>query len=265
MRGTPLQPVARPPTPATPPAPRVLRRLDSLVLGDDVEEEVRQLIGEWRAAKRLREVGVTPSSRCLFHGPPGTGKTATAEAVAGELRLPLHVMPLGELMGEGVVGSLERTVAAAFGEARRAPGVYVLDEVDAMLAGRGGKSEWRRSMVAAVLQQLEGPFRDSIVVMTTNDARSLDAAIWRRLDVVVAFPRLAADLLIHVGHRLAPALDWTMVEIPDDTSPADLEAAVLRAYRRAIVARRPLTPERVSEALAFRLARAAAAAAARDL
>lgn len=241
------------------------RTLGDLLLSEDVESEIRQLLAEWRQVKRLRDAGLTPTSRCLFHGPPGTGKTATAEAIAGELGWPLFVARMGGIFHK-LVGETPKVIEDLFKQARATRGVYVMDEADALVTDRVKASSVHQQVeICTMLQQMERPLGKSILVLTTNCGRDIDAAVWRRIDMVVHYPRLGHELLVFVGAQIAPEVDWGQVVIPESMSPADLEAAVWSAKRRAVVAGVKLDEGAVGGALERRQARAVQAAEANHL
>ena len=106
-------------------------RLSDLVLSEENRKTLQRLISEQRAAETLAEHGLRPRRRLLLHGPPGCGKTMAAQAIAGELRLPIIRVRL-EVIFSRYLGETAATLADIFAEADRVRGVYLFDEFDAL-------------------------------------------------------------------------------------------------------------------------------------
>src|SRR5206468_2371923 len=116
--------------------------LDDLVLEPDTQAQLRELVAQvalqpvvldrWGFARRLpRGRGVA----ALFAGPPGTGKTMAAEAVAAALGQDLYQIDLSAVVSK-YIGETEKNLAAVFNEAERAGTVLLFDEADALFAKR---------------------------------------------------------------------------------------------------------------------------------
>ncbi|MEV0090287.1 ATP-binding protein [Streptomyces sp. NPDC050738] len=125
----------------------------------------------------------------LFAGESGTGKTLSAEVVAGELGLDLYVVDLSAVVDK-YIGETEKNLERIFAEADRTDAVLLFDEADAVF---GKRSEVRSSHdryanleSAYLLQRLEA--FEGVAVLTTNLRANLDEAFTRRLDLVVDFP-----------------------------------------------------------------------------
>lgn len=121
----------------------------------------------------------------LLSGPSGTGKSAYARHLADRLGIELIERRGSDLLGM-FVGQTEANIAAAFGEARRARGMLLIDEADDFLFDRRqAQRGWERSMVNEMLRQMEAlqaPF-----AATTNLAEQLDPATRRRFTLHAAF------------------------------------------------------------------------------
>ena len=160
-----------------------------LVLDADVSAQLQRVVLEQRQHDRLRAQGFRPLRRVLLTGPPGTGKTMSASALAGELRLPLFVIRLDGLITKfmGETAAKLRLVFDAMGETR---GVYLFDEVDALGGERGRDNDVGeiRRVLNSFLQFLEQDQSDSLLVAATNHPQLLDRAMFRRFDAVVQYP-----------------------------------------------------------------------------
>ncbi|WP_052669607.1 ATP-binding protein [Nitriliruptor alkaliphilus] len=169
---------------------------DDLVLPRGVEEQVRELAARWRHRDLVLErwgVGRgTARGRgvsALFAGGSGTGKTLTAEVIAGELGLDLYVVDLSTIVDK-YIGETSKNLERIFDQADRVNGVLLFDEADALFGKRSAVSDAKdrhaNVEVAFLLQRMES--FDGVAILTTNLAANLDEAFMRRLDAVVDFP-----------------------------------------------------------------------------
>jgi ATPase family associated with various cellular activities (AAA) len=170
---------------------------------DEVVARVRHrdtVLGDWglqRGGARGR--GVT----ALFSGESGTGKTLSAEVVAGELGLDLYVIDLATVIDK-YIGETEKNLERIFREADRVNGVLLFDEADAIFGKRSevsdAKDRYANVEVAYLLQRMER--FDGVAILTTNLRANVDEAFLRRLDALVDFPTPDADgrLLLWRNH-----------------------------------------------------------------
>ncbi|MEU9124922.1 ATP-binding protein [Streptomyces sp. NPDC048506] len=145
-----------------------------------------KVLGEWRLRTGGgRGRGVV----ALFAGESGTGKTLSAEVVAGELGLDLYVVELSAVVDK-YVGETEKNLERIFSEADRTDAVLLFDEADAVFGKRSevksSHDRYANLESAYLLQRLEA--FDGIAVLTTNLRANIDDAFTRRLDLVVDFP-----------------------------------------------------------------------------
>lgn len=164
------------------------RELEDLVLSAGTSAHIAGFLREHHHRGLLASRAMRPRQRLLLVGPPGTGKTATAHAVAADLSLPVAVANLAALTSS-FLGETARNVEAIIRFAEASPCLLLLDEFDALATERstpGDHGELRR-VVATVLQLLEDVSGESIVVATSNHALMLDSAVWRRFDEVILF------------------------------------------------------------------------------
>jgi len=125
----------------------------------------------------------------LFHGPPGTGKTMTAAAIAAAARLPAYLIDLSALVSK-YIGETEKALAKVFDRAARDRCILVFDEADAIFGARtevgDAHDRYANQEVSYLLSRVEQ--HPGIVILTTNLAANIDSAFQRRIHVMVEFP-----------------------------------------------------------------------------
>lgn len=163
-------------------------RLNAMVLPDDLKSRLHRVITEQRQQEALRGRGLSPRRKLLLVGPPGSGKTMSAAALAGELKLPLFTVLyeglIGKLMGE--TATRLRLIFEAISLQR---GVYFFDEFDAIGSQRAGQNDVGeiRRVLNSFLQFLENDDGPSLIVAATNHPELLDRALFRRFDDVISY------------------------------------------------------------------------------
>ncbi|CPT82260.1 ATPase central domain-containing protein [Mycobacteroides abscessus] len=220
------------------------RELPELVLNSSLRSVIEEIIVENQARSLLTSHALHPRQRLLFLGPPGTGKSATAHAIAAELSLPVATASLASLTSS-FLGDTARNIESVIRFAEQTPCVLLLDEFDVLGQDRGqvGDHGEMRRVAATVLQLLEDVHGESLIVATSNHPRTVDTAVWRRFDEVVGFDPLdqaqIADLielkLRAVHHDLSTRL-WA--KRMAGFSPAEVEIVCVGAMRRALIAER---------------------------
>ncbi len=224
----------------------VVREEKDLVLSDTVQSALDEILMEHRRADVLRSYGLQPAQRLLFCGPPGCGKTITAEVIAQALDLPLVLVRLDSVISS-FLGETAANLRKVFDYIASQPVVALFDEFDALSKDRGDSAdhgELKRS-VNAVLQMLDGYRGESILIATTNYQSLLDQAVWRRFDEVLRFElpnleqikRLLALKLSGV-RRSFQADDTQLASHFKGFSHADIERVLRRAVKEMILSNR---------------------------
>ena len=130
----------------------------------------------------------------LFAGDSGTGKTMSAEVVAGDLGFDLYVIDLSTVVDK-YIGETEKNLDRIFTEADRVNGVLLFDEADALFGKRSevkdARDRYANVEVAYLLQRMER--FDGLAILTTNLRANVDEAFPRRLDAIVDFPMPEED------------------------------------------------------------------------
>ena len=175
-------------------------RLIDMVLDDIAANQLQRIIKEQRLLARIKEHGLSPRRKLLLVGPPGTGKTMTASALAGELGIPLFLVRLDSLITKfmGETAAKLRQVFDAIADLR---GVYFFDEFDAIGSQRGAANDVGeiRRVLNSFLQMIEHDQSNSLIIAATNHPEVLDHALFRRFDDVIEYhlptPEQALDLI----------------------------------------------------------------------
>ena len=163
-------------------------RLSDMVLDEKASHQLHRIIKEQRLLARIKEHGLSPRRKLLLVGPPGTGKTMTASALAGELGIPLFLVRLDSLITKfmGETAAKLRQVFDAIADLR---GVYFFDEFDAIGSQRsmGNDVGEIRRVLNSFLQMIEHDHSNSLIIAATNHPEVLDYALFRRFDDVVEY------------------------------------------------------------------------------
>jgi len=165
------------------------RRLSDLVLPELVQSTCAELIEEQQRADLLRSHALEPRHRLLLLGPPGNGKTSLAEAVAGELGVPLLRIRYEAVVGS-YLGETATRLARVLEFARSRRCVLFFDEFDAVGKARGDQQETGeiKRVVNSLLMGIDGLPSYVVIVAATNHGELLDRAVWRRFQVRVELP-----------------------------------------------------------------------------
>jgi SpoVK/Ycf46/Vps4 family AAA+-type ATPase len=224
--------------------------IDRLILPEREMDQLKEVLSacrhreyvlnRWGFGKRL------PTGRglcILFDGPPGTGKTFTAEILAHELKLPLYRVHIPNIVSKWV-GETERNIAEIFVRARAARAMLLFDEADSLFGrrstgGQGGANDRYANMeVNLLLQEIER--YDGITVLTTNLYGNLDDALQRRIQFRVTFPFPESEERANIWQILMPPeapvdeeVDYEALGKRFELAGGHIKNALLRAAYRA--------------------------------
>ncbi len=219
--------------------------LSMMTLTRDVRTKLERVLTEQRTAHRLAEHGLDPIYRLLLMGPPGTGKSMSAAALAHELKLPLFTIQLDVLISK-YMGETAAKLRLVFDTVAETRAVYLFDEFDALGAERtaGNDVGEARRVLNSFLQFLEHAAPTSLVVAATNHPQLLDKALNRRFDQVIAYELPDRSAAIDVLKSRLAQLDtrgvkWSEVaEQTGELSHAELVRAAEAAAKHVVLANR---------------------------
>ncbi len=235
-------------------------RLADMVLSAPTRGRLDRVVLEYREADRLLAHGLSPRRKLLLVGPPGSGKTMTASALAGELSQPLLAVQLHALISR-FMGETAAKLHLVFDAMSRTRGVYLFDEFDAIGGRRVAANDVGeiRRILNSFLQFLERDGSDSIIIAATNLVEMLDDALFRRFDDVVRYdlPSEAMARSLIQNHLAAfdiTRLAWrSLLPATHGLSHAEIARACGDAAKDAVLAERStITAETLAAALAQR-------------
>lgn len=217
-------------------------RLADMALSEALRTRLDRVVTEQRQRDRLREHGFSPMRKLLLVGPPGTGKTMTAAALAGELGIPLFSIQLDGLITK-YMGETAAKLRLVFDAIQSTRGVYLFDEFDALGGERGTKNDVGeiRRVLNSFLQFLEQDESDSLVLGATNHVGLLDRALFRRFDAVLEYALPSAEIAASVmkarlGLLDASGIDWNFAsKQAEGLSHAEIAMACEQAAKNAIL------------------------------
>lgn len=160
-----------------------------MILPNEVEERLLSIKQEYVSRERLKKFNLVPKRKILLYGPPGCGKTLSAERIAWNLGLPLLKVRIDSLLSS-YFGESASNLRMVFDYCKSEPVVLLLDECDFIAKSRittqdVGEVPRIVNMLLTLLDEYDAP---GLVLATTNLKVSLDEALFRRFDDVIEMP-----------------------------------------------------------------------------
>ena len=160
-----------------------------MILPESIENRLLSIEQEYVARERLKKYNLKPKQKILLYGPPGCGKTLSAERIAWNLGLPLLKVRFDALLSS-YFGESASNLRMVFDYCKKEPVVLLLDECDLIAKSRTitqdvGEVPRIVNMLLTLLDEYDAP---GLVVATTNLKVSLDEALFRRFDDVIELP-----------------------------------------------------------------------------
>lgn len=234
-----------------------VRDLEDVILAPENISVIEEVLLQQSRTDVLASHGLRPIQRLLLYGPPGCGKTSTAEVIATELGLELVTVRFDAVVSS-FLGETSANLRKVFDFLAAGRFVGLFDEFDAIGKEREDAAEHGelRRVVNAFLQMLDSYRGQSILIAATNHERLLDRALWRRFDEVLLLGKPTPDQLEQllsaklrgVRHEL-PLEEDTFVAQFRSFSHADVERVLIRAIKSMVLKGREfLTVDMVEDA-----------------
>ncbi|MCU4743814.1 ATP-binding protein [Natronoglomus mannanivorans] len=234
--------------------------LDDLVLTPDQEAEIEKIAKAIEHRDYLASIGLREIGKLLFVGPPGTGKTSTAQALARDMDLPFVEVKLSMITSQ-YLGETAKNVDKTFEVAKRlSPCILFIDEFDSVAKTR--RSDEHAALKRAVNTLLKSIDNisliqdDVLLIGATNHPDQLDAAAWRRFDEIVNFPKPDYGMRRDILHVITRAMDIdefepeAIAEATEGLTGSDLRMVLREAVLEALTENRTtLTQEDLVDAV----------------
>ena len=219
------------------------KRLDQLLLPENVYNSCRDLIEEQTRTDLLRSYGLEPRNKVLLIGPPGNGKTSVAEGIAEALMVPLLTVRYESVIG-AYLGETATKLSKLFDYAKTRQCVLFFDEFDTIGKERGDQQETGeiKRVVSSLLLQIDALPSYVVTIAATNHDSLLDKAVWRRFQLKLELQKptranlerwfAAFEKRLNFSFGLEPG---TLAKKLYGKSYAEAEEFALSVYRKYIL------------------------------
>lgn len=208
-------------------------RWDDIVLPADRMRQLREICDQVKYRAQVYELwgfgdklSLGKGVSALFAGSPGTGKTMSAEIIAGELGLDLYKIDLSSVVSK-YIGETEKNLSRIFAEAETSNAILFFDEADALFSKRSevrdAHDRYANIETGYLLQRMEA--YEGVVILATNFARNLDDAFVRRLQFIVEFPFPSERERREIWQRIWPQATPCDVALDLDFAARELKIA----------------------------------------
>jgi AAA+ superfamily predicted ATPase len=217
-------------------------RLIDMVLTPSLEKKLQRILVEHIKQNRLAEYNLKPRRKILLVGPPGSGKSMTAAALARELQLPLFTVLYTSLITK-FMGETANQLKLIFDAMVITRGVYFFDEFDVIGSERAAVNDVGeiRRVLNSCLQFLENDESQSLIIAATNHPDLLDKALFRRFDDVIEYELPNQNLVRKLLETRLICFDvewqnWqNVVDSAEGLSQAELVRAADEAAKVAVI------------------------------
>lgn len=185
-------------------------KLVDMVLDEAIGTSLKKVIREQNKWQLLQAHNLEPKRKLLLTGAPGTGKTMTAQAIAGELGLAVYIIRLDGLMSKFLGESIAklRLIFDAMIDHRA---VYLFDEFDSIGSHRNQGQDVGeiKRVLNSFLINIEKDKSNSILIAATNLPESLDIALFRRFDEILKYPLPEEKHIIEIIKKTTKAFSFS--------------------------------------------------------
>lgn len=230
------------------------KRLDQLLLPENVYNSCRDLIEEQTRTDLLRSYGLEPRNKILLIGPPGNGKTSVAEGIAEALMVPLLTVRYESIIG-AYLGETASRLSKLFEYAKTRQCVLFFDEFDTIGKERGDQQETGeiKRVVSSLLLQIDALPSYVVTIAATNHDALLDKAVWRRFQLKLELPKPTRVNLEHWFSSFEKKMNFSFGLEPSTLakklygkSYAEAEEFALSVYRKFILRSPTVKPKTVT-------------------
>lgn len=184
--------------------------LSNMVLDENIKKTLYKVIKEQEKWQILKSHNLEPKRKLLLTGAPGTGKTMTAQAIAGELGITVYIIRLDGLMSKYLGESIAklRLIFDAMNDQRA---VYLFDEFDSIGSHRDQNQDVGeiKRVLNSFLINIEKDQSNSIIIAATNLPESLDKALFRRFDEILDYPLPNENHIIEIIKKHTKAYSFS--------------------------------------------------------
>lgn len=231
-------------------------RLKDLTFTPKLTNALQRIVREHKTIADIRAHGLSPRKKVLLVGPPGTGKTMTASALAGELGLPLFVVRLDRLITR-FMGETAAKLRLIFDAIAQTRAVYLFDEFDSIGSERGLSNDVGeiRRVVNSFLQMVEQDSSDSLILAATNHPAILDRALFRRFDDILEYKlpdnkEISTVLKSKFAGKKLGRIEWSrLAKRAAGLSYADITRAAEDAIKHGLIERRGIIQKDIAAAI----------------
>jgi len=219
------------------------RFLGDIVLSDQNKSLLEEVILEQEREDLLKSYGLKPKAKLLFCGPPGCGKTLSAEVLAAELQLELIIVRFDAVVSS-YLGETASNLRKVFDFLEKGRFVALFDEFDAIGKERDDEAEHGelKRVVNSFLQMMDSYRGQSILIAATNHEGMLDRALWRRFDEIFFLDRPNIEQIRRLLELKLRAINYdlplesrSLLQQLEGFSYADIERIVVQALKQMLL------------------------------
>ncbi|MGR6781819.1 AAA family ATPase [Moritella viscosa] len=203
----------------------------------DIDIAIKQVLSEHENSAKLLKGGLEPIKTIIFTGPPGVGKTISAQWIAQEMKVPLLVLDLATVMSSQL-GQTGNNLKAVIDYAASKPCVLLLDEFDTIAKKRNDDSDVGelKRLVTVLLQTIDSWPSSSLLIAATNHPELLDPAVWRRFEEKITFDLPDDEQIKHYLEELTKNKKITsLYPFFRGMSHCDIKTSILRNKKISLI------------------------------